>query len=78
MKRYVKELANDLKANAKDIAKVFSGMPEVDEIVRERLALIDSILEQCEYGYISDVTAVELLLDSGKAKKDLRKAPAEC
>lgn len=60
MKRYVKELANDLLS---DLRRSLREFPENKDIYEERILKIESILQRCEYGYISDVCAVRLMVE---------------
>lgn len=65
MKRYVQELAADRKRDLANCLK-FAAMHDLEENIEsctEEIERIDSILNLCKYGYISDYEAVKLLIN---------------
>ncbi len=69
MRRFVKEFANAVKADlyesmqfAKMVACHYKqGEKEQDEIheqYTDRMIKVDKVVQQCEYGYISEIEAV--------------------
>ena len=74
MKRYVHEVANDCKRELKssmqfalDAGRYYGPLTaENEEEIRKeyakKLERIDDIVNQCKYGYISELKAVELIV----------------
>ena len=74
MKRYVKELANDCKRElessmqfALDTGRYYGTLTaekeeEINIEYDRKLARIDELVKQCQYGYISDLKAAELIV----------------
>lgn len=64
MKRYVMELAADRKRDLKGCI-LFAAQhdnQEAAEAANEEIERINTILQQCKYGYISDYEAVRQLV----------------
>lgn len=70
MKRYVTELANDCKRELKHFEKFalnsFAATGDnrktIKKLYAEKYRRIDELVEQCRYGYISEMKAVELIV----------------
>lgn len=74
MKRYVTEVANDCKRDLKkskqfalDAGRYYGTLTaeneeEIQKEYAKKLARIDELVIQCQYGYISELKAVELIV----------------
>lgn len=64
IKRYVIELAADRKRDMRDAYRFAAehDNEEAKQYASEEMDRIDSILQQCKYGYIHEYEAVRLLM----------------